>query len=321
VAGVIANRVGSERHAQLIEEALCSSDGPPLLGYLARRDELVLPERHLGLVPTMELGRWREWLAAVEQRVAAHVDLDALLALAQAAPALQEPAGSRLPLPVAESVPMIAVAHDEAFHFVYPDNLDLLGEAGGDVRLFSPLHDSKLPEGAQALYLCGGFPELYAAQLSANHAMRTAVQAAFRSGMPIYAECGGLMYLTEAIEDQQGASHAMVGALPGRSVMTPRLALGYHEVECIAGNWLFRQGETLRAHEFHYSIWHGRPAGARPLYRPVHAVRSPWPVEGVCDRNLVASYLHLHFLARPELALRFVAAAAGYVPDLGRNGS
>jgi cobyrinic acid a,c-diamide synthase len=205
---------------------------------------------------------------------------------------------------------VIAVARDEAFSFLYEDNLDLLHAAGAEIAFFSPIRDAALPERTQALYLCGGFPELYAAQLSANRSMRQAIRAALADDLPVYAECGGLMYLTEAVVDAEGQAHPMVGALPGRSQMTARLTLGYRTVQALHDSWLWRAGETLRGHEFHYSSCEALPEVIPRLYAlQPDALRPEARVEGAQIGNTLASYVHLHFLAMPELAARFVAAA------------
>ncbi len=311
VAGVILNRVGSPRHAQMVQEAIEGSVGLPVLGYLQRDEELHLPERHLGLIPTAEPGHWQAWIERARERIAANVDLDQVLALARSASALQTP-----PLPALQPVslpsvaPRIAVARDAAFSFLYDDNLDLLRAAGAEIVFFSPLQADALPEGTRALYLCGGFPELYAAELAANNAMRTAIRSAAAAGMPIYAECGGLMYLTEAMVDADGATHAMVGVLPGQSRMTPRLTMGYRTVAARQDSWLWQAGETIRGHEFHYSTWETPEPALPPVYTVLpDALRPQTRSEGAQARQVIASYIHLHFLAHPILATRFVAAA------------
>jgi cobyrinic acid a,c-diamide synthase len=329
VAGVILNRVGSPRHAQLVTSAIERATGLPVLGHLLRDEAIGLPERHLGLIPTSEPGRWQAWLAEVAGRVAAGIDLDRLLAIAHSAPPLPEqiarlqiadcrlpehaerpPPTTHHPPPARSARPVIAVARDEAFSFLYEENLDMLRAAGAELALFSPLRDEALPAGSGALYLCGGFPELYAAQLSANHALHEAIRAAAAAGLPIYAECGGLMYLTEAVVDGAGVAHPMLGLLAGRSAMTARLTLGYRTIEAQHDSWLWRAGEQARGHEFHYSAWEGRDEAAAPLYHCLpDALRPNLRPEGAQQGSLLASYVHIHFLAFPALAERFVAAA------------
>lgn len=320
VAGVLLNRVGSPRHAQLIKDAVEACVGIPVVGYLGRHDDLHLPERHLGLIPTVEPGRWQAWLERVRATIEATVDLDQVLALARNA----RPLDFGLNTPVSPDPkskiqnpkpPVIAVARDQAFSFLYEDNLDLLREAGAELVFFSPLHDQVLPPGTQALYLCGGFPELYAAELAANTALRAAIRAAAHAGMPVYAECGGLMYLTQEIVDQAGVVHPMVGALAGRSVMSGRLTLGYRTVQARRDNWLWRRGETMRGHEFHYSVWQVAPGTVTPVYDVLpDALRPEARQEGAHAGSVIASYVHLHFLAHPTLATRFVEAGRAAQP-------
>ncbi|MEI6180310.1 MAG: cobyrinate a,c-diamide synthase [Chloroflexales bacterium] len=313
VVGVILNRTGGPRHAQMVTRAIEEGTGLPVLGAFSRDATLTLPERHLGLIPTAEPGHWQAWIAEVAARSAAELDLERVFALAQTAPPLPASAQA-VTMPHATTRrtgnPVIAVARDEAFSFLYEENLALLRAAGATIAFFSPLHDQHLPADTGALYLCGGFPELYAAQLSANVAMHTALRTAAANGLPIYAECGGLMYLTEAIVDAAGVAHPLVGLLPGRSVMTPRLILGYRTVRANADSWLWRAGEVVRGHEFHYSTW-AAPTVAPPwLYTCLPDALRPEPrSEGVQAAKLLASYVHIHFLACPQVAERFVAAA------------
>ncbi|MBX0328236.1 cobyrinate a,c-diamide synthase [Oscillochloris sp. ZM17-4] len=333
VAGVILNNVGGPRHAEMVTRAIKDGVGLPVLGALMREEAITLPERHLGLVPTAEPGRWQAWLDAVRARVEAGVDLDRLLEVARSAPPMPEAVpqnhfliglgGFAAQTYQKENVgaavatrhpnggqPLIAVALDEAFSFIYEDNLDLLRAAGARIAFFSPLRDGALPEGAGAVYLCGGFPELYATQLSANRPLLESLRAAAAAGLPIYAECGGLMYLTEAVVDAEGQAHPLAGLLPGRSAMTGRLTLGYRTVRAQADSWLWRAGEAVRGHEFHYSVWEARPEGLPWLYQRLPDAMRPEPSpEGAHRGSVLASYVHLHFLSRPELAARFVAAA------------
>jgi cobyrinic acid a,c-diamide synthase len=318
VAGVIFNRVGSPTHARMLREAVEDQTGVRVLGAVPHDRALVLPERHLGLMPAAEHDI-RAWLEAARSHVEAGVDVDAVLVLAQARP--HQPAlefianqATAQPSVLAQSDrPLIAVARDEAFSFLYPDNLELLDAAGARLAFFSPLRDAALPDGAGALILCGGFPELYAAQLAANAAMRAAIAQAAADGLPIYAECGGLMYLCQALVDQAGSVHPMCGVLPGHSIMTPRLTLGYRVARAVRDNWLWRTGETIRGHEFHYSTWQIPAAAAQPIYDLLPtAYQNETRHEGAQVHNVIASYVHLHFLARPVLAERMVHAARAW---------
>lgn len=316
VAGVILNRVGSARHAQIITEAIETYTGLPVFGFLPRESELALPERHLGLVPTHEAGDWQNWLTQLQTQVEAHIDIDRLLAVAKCAPALP-PLNSPFHIfaPSQAPRPTIAVARDAAFSFHYEENLELLQAAGAEIAYFSPMHDTTLPAHTQAIYLCGGFPELYAESLSQNQAMLIAIRAAAAAGQPIYAECGGLIYLTETVEDSNGHPHALVGLLPGRTKMTKRVTLGYRTVQACRDSWLWRAGESVRGHEFHYSISETLPDAHSCLYEvKPHRFNAKAYAEGVHLDNIVASYVHLHFLSMPILATRFVEAARAALP-------
>lgn len=319
IAGVLLNRVGSPTHARMVQEAIECETGVPVVGHLFREAAFILPERHLGLIPTAEPGRWQQWVELVGNAIEQNVDLDRVLALAEAAPLTAPPDQADFFAPVAYAQPaVIAVAYDAAFNFHYADNLDLLRAAGAELALFSPLHDRELPRGTQALYLCGGFPELYAAELAANTALRTQLHQAHQAGLPIYGECGGLMYLTEAITDIHGVTHPMVGLLPGRTRMEQRVTLGYRRLVAQHDTWLWHKGEQMRGHEFHYSTWQDRPATFPYLYEfQPDTYRLTGQLEGVWQGNLLASYTHLHFLAKPELATRFVAAASAATPWTG----
>lgn len=312
LAGFIVNRVAGDRHGKGVAQAVEAATGLPVFGWIPRDQALHVPERHLGLVPTVEPGRWAAFVEAAGELVSRHLDLDRLLAVARTAtlPA-EKPPPWPTDQPVEGEAPVVAVARDEAFSFLYPENLDLLCRAGARLAFFSPLRDQDLPPRTAALVLSGGFPEVYAEALSANAAMRQAIRAACEHGLPVYAECGGLMYLTEAIVDQQGRQYPMVGILPGRSAMTGRLTLGYRLAEAVADSWLLRRGERVRGHEFHYSVWEERPPNLPPAYRliPPDGQGDPQP-EGALVGNVWASYVHLHFWTKPELACRLVAAAA-----------
>lgn len=316
IAGVIANRVGSEGHFRLVQQAVEQVCGIPVLGYLSHHPAMEIPERHLGLIPALERGDHDGLFRALGAAVAATVDLDAVLALAGAAPPLASlrpnAAGGKAEATRRTSEggakARIAVAMDAAFHFYYAENFDLLTDCGAQLLPFSPLAGDPVPEDADGLYIGGGFPETFAADLSRQQGVRTSVRERILNGLPTYAECGGYMYLTEQIVDMQGTAHDMVGVIPARVSMQPRLSgFGYREVTGVAGNWLVPPGATARGHEFHYSTiayhgpqsfaWQGGLAGQG---------------EGYLQGNLVAGYTHLHFASNPAVAQHFVERCASY---------
>jgi len=317
IAGFLLNRVGSESHGRGTARAVEQATGLPVLGWLPRQENLLVPERHLGLIPAVEPGAWDGWIDAAADSIAKNVDVDRLLAIAGWRPVCNR---SERFASVSNRCPraVIAVARDEAFHFTYEENLELLESAGATLAFFSPLHDDGLPDGTQGLILSGGFPEVFAEQLSASESMRQAIAQAHADGLPIYAECGGLMYLTESIVDHHGRSYPMVGVLPGYSAMSKRLTLGYRLARAAGSAPFFQEGDTMRGHEFHYSTWQDRPKDLPPAYYLVspHGAGGEAIAEGACLGNLLASYVHMHFWNKPEWAERFVEAAIGRLESI-----
>jgi cobyrinic acid a,c-diamide synthase len=313
LAGFICNRVGSAGHYAGVKAAIEAATGLPVLGGLPRLAHGTIPERHLGLVQAEEEAAGSAALVAgLAAAVTEGCDLNALLALARTAPPLVIEQ-AELPRVIAGPRPVIAYARDEAFSFYYPENLDLLRHCGAELRPFSPLSDPDPPLGTDAVYLGGGYPELHAARLAVNRPLHRALRDAIAAGMPCYAECGGLMYLTGGLLDDGGSSHELVGALPGRAVMRERrVQLGYVTVRALVDTPLLRAGEEMRGHEFHYSTWEELPPDLPHAYL-ADARRGGAPrQEGYARGNLLASYIHLHFWSNPAVATRFVEAAASY---------
>ena len=305
VAGVIANRAGGPRHVQTLRDALGSS-GIPLLGALPTNPDYAVTERHLGLLPADEAT-----VDAVADAAAEYVDLEAVLHIARTAPPLVVAGSSAFPpMPLAPSV-RIGVARDEAFSFYYQDALEMLEAHGAQLVSFSPLRDADLPP-VDGVYLGGGYPEAHAEGLAANRSMRQTIAATVGDGLPIYAECGGLLYLTERIEDSSGRGHAMVGAIPGVTRMHERpAALSYVTLEALEDSLLLRAGESVRAYEFHYSTVDLRtPTGF--VYRSVDGRGIAEGLDGVRLPGGVASYAHLHLAANPAMAQRFIEACRAY---------
>jgi len=313
IAGVLFNNVGSEGHYRLLCESLRAYvPGVEPVGYLLERAAIRAPERHLGLVPTWERQQMDAYLESLVGLIEATVDLEAVLRLAQAASPLPAvPPRTLQPVPEDARV-RIGLARDAAFHFYYEDGLDELRTLGADLVLFSPLSDPVLPPDLDGLYLGGGFPEVHAQALAANASLRREIKAAVEQGMPVYAECGGLMYLSEAIVGLEGDQWPMVGAIPVKARMETRLQnFGYVIAEAQEETLLAAPGETVRGHEFHWSRVDPNPADWPPAYR-IRSRKGDVRWEGFCRPNLLASYVHIHFSANPRAAERFLESVRAY---------
>jgi cobyrinic acid a,c-diamide synthase len=299
VRALICNRIGSAGHLELLRRA-CAT--PPILGGMIDQPTLTFPERHLGLRAARELdleGIIDGWADQVE----AQCDVSALLELARAAPPLSDTC--ELTPSAAAPLCRIAVAEDDAFHFYYDENLRLLERAGAELVRFSPLRDDTLPA-CDGVYLGGGYPELHAATLAANQPMLAAIRDAARAGKPIYAECGGMMYLSHAIVVDD-CRHAMAGLIDAEVVMTDRLqALGYVSVETSADSPLGAAGTRFRGHQFRYSRFAAAPPAGR--YNMTRLRTGASEIEGYGANNVVASYVHAHWASNPAIPAAFVAS-------------
>ncbi|CAB59468.1 MULTISPECIES: cobyrinate a,c-diamide synthase [Streptomyces] len=328
IGGVILNKVASDRHEALLREAV-DSVGVPVLGVLRRAAPVETPSRHLGLVPVAERGSDAvDAVAAMGARVADGCDLEALVGLARSTGALScaaWDAGEALvsspppPLPVpspgaAPPDPLVrpgrprpqapdglrrrvAMASGAAFTFSYAEHTELLAAAGAEVVTFDPLRDEELPEGTQGLVIGGGFPEVYASELSANEGLRKSVAELAFSGAPVAAECAGLLYLCRELDGLP-----MCGVLDAAARMSKRLTLGYRDAVAVSDSALAVAGTRMRGHEFHRTVVEPG-AGAAPAW----GMRAPERrVEGFVERGVHASYLHTHWAAEPGVARRFV---------------
>jgi cobyrinic acid a,c-diamide synthase len=336
LAGVILNRVGSDRHERLLRDAL-ESIGMPVLGAIRRSEAVATPSRHLGLVPATErlasAGRSVSQLGAL---ISASCDIGALMALASSAPPLlaapwdpavalfdapRDPDAASRPDPDAlphdpegfgvpgdanpsrswkgAGVPsVIAIARGPAFTFGYAEQTELLTAAGAQVARFDPLTDESLPEGTSALLIGGGFPQVHASELAANEPMRRQVAALAAADAPIVAECAGLLYLARTLDGQP-----MCGVIDADAEMTPQLTLGYRSAIAAADSVIARAGDRVSAHEFHRTSVINE-AGYRAAWQLSSGTR-----EGFVRGAVVASYLHLHWAGLPSFAARFAAAA------------
>jgi cobyrinic acid a,c-diamide synthase len=302
LGGVILNGIGSDDHLRLCREAIEHYTKTAVLGYLPRRDNLSLPERHLGLVPTVEGPASREFLKSLVEQCRETFNIPEILRLSEQA-AVPKVKPSLFPEKPKPALVRIAVAQDRAFSFYYQDSLDLLGAWGAEIIPFSPLQDAELPENISGLYIGGGFPELYAAGLAENKPMRDAIKTVAGQRIPLYAECGGLMYLGESIKDLEGKEYTMAGAIPVASqIESPRLSLGYRTVRALGDGPMLRRGETVRGHEFHWSVLE-KNAASPNAYSIIDKGKRR---EGFYKGNLLASYIHLHLGSLPSMVGRFI---------------
>jgi cobyrinic acid a,c-diamide synthase len=298
VAGLVLNRVGSPGHEALLRDALAPS-GIPILGVMMRDDRLLWRDRHLGLIPVAEHGDdVASSIDLLAELIAARCDLSAIARLATSAPPRR--AGElAMAAPVAGGPVRVAVASGPAFSFMYPDNLEALTAAGAELVPFDPCLDSALPAGVLGLVAGGGFPEVYAAQLSANTALLDDVRQRVANGLVTWAECGGLLWLCDQLDGM-----AMAGAVRASAAMTQRLTLGYRTATSTAATPLGPAGLVLRGHEFHYSATD--PDGDLFTLVGRHGTGSG----GFGSDRMLASYLHTHLGARPDIAESFVGACA-----------
>jgi cobyrinic acid a,c-diamide synthase len=310
-AGVIFNQVSGPSHYSLLREAVECNLGLPVLGYLPRDLEIAVKERHLGLQPAVEVSEPAALLAKLALMAEQTLDLDAILAAAASAGSALCAERTVFPAKNITEQCVIAVAKDEAFHFYYHENLELLQAYGARLAEFSPLHDRELPAGCSGVYLGGGFPEMFARQLSENTAMLQSIASAVAAGMPVYAECGGYMYLCRELADCDGQSYPLTGVFPGRALMrSRRQALGYVEVSAREKTFFLDPGEVCRGHEFH---WSEMVTGAKVNH--LYHRMSTGEACGETVNNCAASYIHLHWLSNPAIARRFVGACAAFTAE------
>ena len=312
IAGVILNRLGSPTHRQMIEEALERLD-IPVFGAVGRNDKMNMPERHLGLLPVQENNSEAEVVAEIGRTVGASVDIEKIIGLAESAPEIELPARNTLP---EKRRVRIAVARDDAFTFYYPESIYQLEISGAEIIPFSPLHDREMPE-ADGLILGGGFPEMFASELYGNESMRASIGEAAKSGMPIYAECGGFMYLMKEMVDFDGNHFPMTGIIPDSVTMNKKLqTVGYVAATMEKDTVLGRKGTVLHGHEFHFSS-ECAPENINPEEYPraftfQRMRKIPPYLAGYAKDNILGSYLHLHFAGSPEAARSFVDKCAEY---------
>ncbi len=316
VKWVVFNGIGSANHLRILQDALKCLPQITCLGGLLKKENISLPQRHLGLVTANDASLNAQQIQELAELIEGSLNLDSLLQGLPTISCEDLRAGTKIfePRDRHNSV-TIAVAMDNAFCFYYQENLELLRNAGAELVFFSPLKDERLPHNTCGIYLGGGYPELHSHELEGNVAMKTAIFNAFEAGMPIYAECGGFMYLCKAIE-ADGVTREMVGVYPFCARMLHRFeSLGYREVTLKADCLLGKAGSRVRGHEFHYSridlegLQHAiSPCEMMQVYEVENARMQHLGNEGFCTKNALGSYIHLHFASNLQVAEAFVQA-------------
>ncbi len=316
IGGVILNRVSSAHHLEILTEAVEFYNKIPVVGALLSDQRFFVPQRHLGLKTISENPEFQKVIERLGELK--NIQLDKIYDIARSysneEPNHNDTAHMNLEQKVDKKI-RIAYALDRAFQFYYQANLDFLESCAVELVPFSPLEDDKLPGNIGGLYLGGGFPEIYAEIIEQNQAMRQAVKHAIEDGLPTYAECGGLIYLAEAVTTLDGKKYQMAGVIPGEIEMTGKLVhFGYCENELLSDCFLGQRGEMFRGHEFHYSRWKSEGIGS--AHRVEKKRRKDIRNEGYVHYNLLASYVHCHFLSYPKRALAFVQQARYWLASI-----
>ena len=317
-AGVVFNHLGSPRHMGFLREAMEGAVRMPCLGGMQREEAIAIPERHLGLVTPEDHPLDDAGIGRLADRVEEQLDLKQLLA------GMPEITGTATPETDVSKPPTgrvrIGVARDNAFCFYYPDNLEILEGCGAHLVFFSPTQEVGTPPDLDGIYLGGGYPELFAGPLAANESMRRNIREHSLADMPIYAECGGFMYLCSELQDHQGRRFPMSSCFPYKTRMLPRLkALGYREVHLARKTLIGEGGDVIRGHEFHYSEMPAAPPEGETVYRVANRDGTQETMEGHVARRTLGSYIHLHFGSAPQAAAALVESCRAYRNERSRS--
>ncbi|MFH2093567.1 MAG: cobyrinate a,c-diamide synthase [Pseudomonadota bacterium] len=318
IAGVIFSMTGSERHYQYLKSAVEQNCTTRCLGHMPKNVNIVMPERHLGLVTADEAGISNETLSLLSDMVQDHMDIPGLIDSLGPIDLDQMIELQQKDIPVPASVqasgPVIAVARDKAFCFYYPDNLEILKQFGATIKEFSPLEDEQLPDNIDGIYFGGGYPEVYAEQLAEKQSLLQQIKTYSRSGMPIYGECGGFMVLCNHLSGmEEDRSYPMSGCFEFNVQMSKQLrSLGYREIRLKKDTIIGKKGDVIRGHEFHYSSLENPKIETENIYQVASRAGQQVQVKGYQVGNTLGSYLHLHFGSNPDCARQFVASCSAY---------
>ncbi len=320
IEGVILNNLGGRRHQEKAVSAIEAYTGIPVLGCIHRDSSMKIGMRHLGLVPALEGRRktedFQDRIRYIQEKIQENLDLEKLLEISKKAPPLEPPPPRLYREPEVRKKTKIGVALDEAFNFYYADNLDLLRLQGAELVFFSPIHDQGIPDGISGLYLGGGYPELFVKELEANHRMREEIWEAAIGGLPIYGECGGLMYLTEEIittdtfQDARmpSGTFKMTGVLPGKTIMGKTRVVSYNQGEFTQDTVIGRTGDSFTGHEFHHSEIVELPPDTRFAVKLKRGSGIKDKMDGITRHNTLAMYAHIHAASYKKFTVRFLEA-------------
>jgi cobyrinic acid a,c-diamide synthase len=321
IVGVILNNIGSQRHAEKAKTAIETYTGIPVIGVIPRNDSMRISMRHLGLIPAIEGRRkvadFDENLGRIKVIIREGIDIEKLISFACSSQPLDKPEDNIFKAQPQENKIKIGVALDEAFNFYYRDNLDLLELSGAELVYFSPVNDRSLPD-VDGLYIGGGYPELFAKELEENSSMREDIKKSSSEGFPIYAECGGLMYLTNKITtnvsgsgnynmaDMEGGTFSMVGAIPGNTLMGHKRVVSYNVGSFTKDNVIGKAGDSFIGHEFHHSEIIDLPDDTKFAIRLERGLGIKGELDGIVVKNTLAAYAHLHAASYTTFAKTFV---------------
>ncbi len=310
IAGVIINRPSSDKYYQLLKACIETHTHTPVLGFVPVLPEVQFPSRHLGLIQQCEIDDWEQKIKLLGETIGRCVDLETLIQVSKETEPLEKPIAEKTP---PHKQVTIAVAQDQAFQFYYPENLHILQRLGAELVFFSPLQDRMLPGNCDALYIGGGYPEVFAQQLENNETMRRDIRVQAEKGLPIYGECGGYMFLHERFKTLENKTYEMCGVFKGEAVMTKRLQhFGYNTITACTSSCLFQPGDEIRAHEFHRSVINNdNEEPVVKVSKTYNGKKETWEC-GKVYKQTFGMYPHLYFAGNEKAAAHFIQAAIAY---------
>ncbi len=311
IAGFILNKLGSEKHYKMIKDSIESRIKIPILGWIPRNESFVIPERHLGLVMIEKSDKLEKKIESNSVLIEKYINLDLLMSIAESAKDIEETKAVLFAEHMKKKKIKIAIAFDKAFCFYYQNNFDLLNHLGAELIFFSPISDELLPVNIDALYIGGGYPEIYCKELSGNKTLINDIRVKAEGGMPVYGECGGFMYMTEGIEDERGDFYSMTALLPGRTITGKKIcSLGYCTARMNCSTILGKKGTSLKGHMFHWARFIDSDTGKERAFTIIKGEKLE--LDGFAQNNCLGSWLHIHFASDRKSAEYFIDTALKY---------